>query len=149
MFSFRFWVNYLRIVSIIFAAMGLMWAVLGSFDPFGIYEKQMAQTFFSKDALPTDAKRTFSFALAPFGMTALGYFILQYFIATYAFAKRERWAFVAIALAFWSWLIGDTILSLQHGAVFNVLLANVPSLIAMLPIFIFTPRYFFGHTQTN
>jgi len=144
MSSFRFWVNYLRIVSILFAAMGLMWAVLGSFDPFGIYDARMAGAFFGQDTLPTAAKRTFSFALAPFGMTAAGYFILQYFIATYAFAKRERWAFVAITLAFWIWLIGDTILSLQHGALFNVLMANVPSLIAMLPVFIFTPKYFFG-----
>lgn len=144
MFEFRFWVNYLRIVSIIFAAMGLMWAVLGSFDPFGIYDSRMAEAFFSQNALPDDAKRTFSFALAPFGMTATGYFVLQYFIATYAFAKKEKWAFVAIASAFWFWLIGDTILSLQHGALFNVLLANVPSLIAMLPIFIFTPKYFFS-----
>lgn len=147
MFSFRFWVNYLRIVSIIFAAMGLMWAVLGSFDPLGIYDARMAQTFFAQDALPADAKKVFSFALAPFGMTALGYFVLQYFIATYAFAKRERWAFVAITLAFSIWFIGETILSLQHGAVFNVLLANVPSLISMLPIFIFTPKYFFDTSQ--
>jgi len=147
MLGFRFWVNYLRIVSIIFAAMGLMWAVLGSFDPFGIYEKQMAQSFFSQNDLPADAKKAFSFALAPFGMTAVGYFVLQYFITTYAFAKQERWAFVAIILAFSIWFVGDTILSLQHGAVFNVLFANVPSLIAMLPIFIFTPIYFFGQSN--
>ncbi len=143
MFSFRFWVNYLRIVSIIFAAMGLMWAVLGSFDPFGLYDASMAEAFFGQDDLPADAKRVFSFSLAPFGMTALGYFILQYFIATYAFAKKERWAFVAITSAFSIWFIGDTVLSLQHGAAFNVLFANIPSLIAMLPIFIFTPQHFF------
>lgn len=148
MFDFRFWVNYLRIVSIIFAAMGLMWAVLGSFDPFGIYDARMAQTFFGQNDLPAEAKQVFSFALAPFGMTAVGYFVLQYFIATYAFAKRERWAFVAITVAFWIWLIGDTILSLQHGAVFNVLLANVPSLILMLPIFIFTPAHFFSKSTS-
>ena len=147
MFGFQFWVTYLRIISIIFAAMGLMWAVLGSFDPFGIYDSRMAQSFFAQDKLPTDAKQVFSFTLAPFGMTALGYFILQYFIATYAFAKRERWAFVAITFAFSVWFIGDTILSLQHGAVFNVLLANIPSLVAMLPIFIATPTYFFQNPQ--
>lgn len=139
--KFNFWVNYLKFVSLFFAAMGVMWAVLGSFDPFGMYEKEMAQSFYNKDELPTAVVRTFRFIMAPFGATAAGYFILQYFIAKNAFAKRELWGWQAIMFAFFFWFILDTSMSALRGAWFNIVLANIPSLIAMLPI-IFTRKYF-------
>ncbi len=136
--SFNFWLNYLRYTSLFFAFMGLMWAVLGSFDPFGIYDQMMSQAFFNTNELPTAAKRVFRFVLAPFGATAMGYFILQYYIATHAVAKREKWGLNAITIAFFAWFFLDTTLSIMHGAWFNVMMANIPSLIAMTP-----PLYYF------
>lgn len=138
---FNNWVNYLKFVSLFFVAMGVMFAVLGSPDPFGIYERLMAQTFYDQDELPAQVSRTFRFILAPFGMTMAGYFLLQYYIAKHAFAKRELWAWKAILVAFFFWFIVDTTMSAIHGAWFNIMLANVPSLILMLPI-VFTRKYF-------
>ncbi len=141
--SFNFWVKYLKIVSIFFALMGTLWAVIGSFDAFGIYEKYMAQAFFGTNTLPSDAEKVFRFVLAPFGATAAGYFILQYFIAANAFAKREKWAYQAIAVAFTFWFVLDSSLSLfVHGAVFNFVMANLFSLLLMLPVLVFTKKYF-------
>lgn len=139
--NFSFWVKYLKIISIFFAAMGAMWALLGSFDPMGIYEAQFASAFWQTDTLPPDAKRTFNFILGPFGATSMGYFILQYFIAANAYARREKWGFQAIITAFAAWFVLDTSMSALHGAYFNILMANIPSLIAMFPIF-FTKKYF-------
>ena len=138
---FDFWVKYLKIVSLFFVGMGVMWAVLGAADPFGIYETAMAQTFYNQDELPEDVSRTFRFILAPFGMTMAGYFLLQYFIVKNAFAKRELWGWQAIMIAFFSWFIVDTIMSAIHGAWFNIIMANIPSLIAMSPI-VFMRKYF-------
>jgi len=98
--NFNFWVSYLKIISLFFAAMGVMWAVVGSFDPFGIYDSYFANAFWEVDTLPKDAKIATRFLLGPFGATSAGYFILQYFIAKYAFAKRELWAYQAIIFAF-------------------------------------------------
>jgi len=141
--SFGFWVNYLKVVSLFFAFMGTTWAVIGSFDPFGIYEQYMAQAFFNVDELPADAKKVFQFVLAPFGATAAGYFILQYFIVVHAFAKREKWAYQAIVAAFFFWFILDSTLSLLvHGAVFNFVFANLFSLALLLPAIVFTKKFF-------
>ncbi len=138
---FNFWVKYLKFVSLFFAALGVMWAVIGSFDPLGIYEKYFAQAFWGRDLLPTDAKRTFRFILGPFGATSAGYFILQFFIAKHAYANRNMWGYNAMITAFLVWFILDTSISLLHKVYFNIVMANVPSLLLMLPIF-FTKKYF-------
>ncbi|MEM6964346.1 MAG: hypothetical protein AAF573_06245 [Bacteroidota bacterium] len=139
--QFLFWVKYLKAVSIFFALMGVMWAVLGSFDPFGWYDTAFARSFWNSDQLPADAKKATQFILGPFGATSAGYFILQYFIAANAYAKKELWGFYAIICAFLFWLFLDTTMSIYHRAYFNIYFANIPSLIAMTPIFL-TRKYF-------
>lgn len=138
---FNFWVSYLKFVSLFFVAMGVMWAVVGSFDPFDIYDSYFAQAFWGTDTLPNDAKIATRFILGPFGATSAGYFILQYFIAKYAFAKRELWAYNAIMVAFFFWFLLDSAMCIYHKGYFNILIANVTSLIAMMPI-VFTRKYF-------
>jgi hypothetical protein len=138
---FSFWVAYLKVVSLFFAFLGLMWAVIGSFDPFGVYEKAFAQTYWHRDTLPPDAGQTFRFILGPFGATCAGYFILQYFIALHAYAQRKVWGFNAIVTAFLTWFVLDTTMCLVYKGYFNILLANIPALLAMIPVFI-TRRYF-------
>ena len=139
--KFIFWVQYLKTISLFFAMMGVLWAVVGSFDPFGIYDSYFANAFWQTNELPKDAQIATRFLLAPFGATSTGYFILQFFIAKYAFAERQLWAYHAILTAFFFWFILDSIMCLYYRAYFNILMANVPSLIAMLPV-VFTRRYF-------
>ncbi|MDQ3843021.1 MAG: hypothetical protein M3342_03270 [Bacteroidota bacterium] len=139
--GFNFWVNYLKVISLIFTFLGITWALLGSFDPFGFYDTAFAQSLWHSDTLPPDAKKTFSFILGPFWATTAGYFILQYFIAKYAYAQRQLWSYHAIVVAFLIWLCLDTIMCLIHQGYFNILFANVPSLLAMFPVFL-TRKYF-------
>ena len=139
--AFTFWTTYLKVISIFFAIMGVMWAVIGSFDPFGMYDEAFAQTFWNTDTLPTDAQKAFSFILGPFGATSAGYFILQFFIAKYAYAQKEIWGYTAIVVAFLSWFVLDTTMCLLHRGYFNILFANIPAIAAMTPIF-FTRKYF-------
>jgi hypothetical protein len=137
-----FWVRYLEVISLVFAGLGAMWALLGSFDPFGLYEARMAEAFFQRPTLPPEAQRTFAFVLGPFGATSLGYFLLQFFLVRHAFAQRQPWAWRAVFVPFLAWFFLDTAVSLARGALFNVLLANVPSLLAMLPPMLLTRRDF-------
>ncbi len=141
--KFQFWVNYLKTVSLFMAAMGVMWAIVGSFDPFGLYDTQFAKAFWNVEQLPTDAKRTFQFLAIPLGATNMGFFILQYFIATNAYARKEKWAYKAIMYGFFGWFLLDTGMCLWYKAYFNILMANIPALLAMLPI-VFTRKYFNG-----
>lgn len=139
--NFNFWVKYLKFISIFFAALGFMWMLVGSLDPFGIWDKAFAKAFWAKETLPEDAQMALKFILGPFGATAAGFFTLQYFIAKHAYSKKELWAYNAILIGFFIWFFTDTLFCIVKGAYFNVLLANIPALLAMLPI-IFTRKHF-------
>lgn len=139
--NFNFWTNYLKGISLFFAFIGLVWVIVGSFDPFGIYDSYFAQTFWKTAILPQDAKIATQFLLVPLGATNAGYFILQYFIGKHAFAKRELWAYQAIVRAFLVWFILDSAMCLYYAGYFNILIANIPTLMVMTPIF-FTRKYF-------
>ena len=138
-----FWTTYLKVISLFFAFLGILWAVIGSFDPFGIYDSMMAQSFYQQDQLPADVKKATQFILAPFGATSAGYFILQYLITVHAFSKKEKWAWQTIFGAFTFWFLLDSTLSIYHGAWFNLLLANIPALLLTLPVMIFSRKYFY------
>lgn len=130
-----FWTRYLQAISLLFAALGAFWAVAGSFDPFGVWDSAFARAFYNAPTLSSDVARAKEFILAPFGATAAGYFLLQFFIAKHAFPTRERWAYQAVVVSFLFWFLLDSSMSALHGAYFNILFANVPSLFAMLPVF--------------
>ena len=142
MMNFGKWTLYLRCISLFFAMQGLLWAFIGSFDPFGIYDSFMAQAFFQNPRLSAEAQKVFHFVLAPFGATTAGYFVLQYFIATHGFARKQKWAYQAITSAFMLWFVVDTSLSLYHQAYFNIWMANIPALLLMAPVFGFTRKHF-------
>ena len=140
--SFQYWVKYLKAISLFFSLQGLLWAIWGSFDPVGMYDSLMARAFFNTEQLPGDAQTVLRFILVPFGATTSGYFVLQYLIATYAFARKERWAYQAIFGAFMLWFTVDTTFSLYLMAYFNVLLANLPALLLMLPVLVGSRKFF-------
>lgn len=133
--SFSFWCKYLQAISLFFMLMGLLWMLIGSFDPFGIYDQKLAQHFFNVDELPDDAAKTFAFALGPFGATAAGYFLMQYFIIRFGFPTKQMWTFNAVLAALTLWFVSDTIFSMYHGAYFNVAMANVSTIVFMSPLF--------------
>lgn len=139
--KFPFWVSYLKLISIFFCLLGVFWSISGSFDPFGLYDSMFAEAFWGSAALPADAARTKEFILGPFGATSAGFFLLQFFIAKHAYAKKQLWAYNAIIVGFFFWFILDTSMSLYHKAYFNIILANLTSLVFMLPI-LFTRKFF-------
>lgn len=138
---FSFWVKYLKVTSIFFAIMSSMWAIIGAFDPFGIYDQAFATTYWNRDVLPADAELAKKILLAPLGATSAGFFIFQWFIAKHAYAKKQLWAYNAIVSAFLFWFLLDSMMCLINGAYFNIVIANIPALLAMIPIF-FTRKYF-------
>lgn len=121
--------------------MGIFWSISGSFDPLGIYDSQFAQSFWGTPILPEDAARAKSFLLGPFGATSAAYFMLQYFIVKHAYAQQLKWGYQAIMMGFFFWFFLDTFVCIYHQAYFNILLANIPCLIMMLPL-VFTRKYF-------
>ena len=123
---FDYWRRVLFGLCLVFAVQALSWAWIGSFDPFGFYESYMARSLWGLEALPPDAQRAFAFTLVPFGATTVGFFILTAFVVKHAFARRERWAFNAVAAAVGAWFVIDTGLCALRGAWFNIVIVNLP-----------------------
>lgn len=119
----------LLVLSALFAVQGLVWAVLGSFDPFGLYDRWLAQALFGSTALPDAAKPVWRFGVALLGATTTGFFALFHFIVRYALAERAAWAYRALWTALWAWFLPDSAASLWVGAKFNVMAVNLPCLI--------------------
>jgi len=128
---FAFWLTWLRVCCVLFALQSAFWAVYGSFDPCNFYDAVAARTLYGKATLPPDVQRFQGFIFGPFGATTVGYFILMYFIVQYPLVHKERWAYIAIVGAVGTWFVLDTVMSLYHGGLFNVLIVNIPCVIAL------------------
>lgn len=129
--SFAFWQKYLKITSILFILQGLSWCVMGSFDPFGIYNSLMANSILGLSELPIAAENIFNFTLVPFGATDAAYFMLFYFIVEYPLKNKEKWAYRALLSATSFWFVVDTVGCLFYTAYFNIFLVNIPCILIL------------------
>lgn len=139
--DFEFWISYFKWVSIFLFLLGIFWTISGSFDPLGLWDSQFASAFYNQEVLSADVARAKAFILVPLGATNSAYFLLQYFVVVHPLRKKEHWAYKAILASFAFWFLLDSAMSLYHGAGFNVLLANLPCLLLMSPMF-FIRKYF-------
>lgn len=133
--TFEQWILYFKGVSVFLLLLGVFWAISGSFDPLGIWDGQFAKAFYNQELLSNGVARAKAFILVPLGATNAAYFMLQYFIVDNALRRKEKWAYNAILIGFVFWFVLDSAMSFYHGAAFNVLLANLPCLVLMSPLF--------------
>jgi hypothetical protein len=119
----------LRLLSALFAVQGLVWAALGSFDPWGFYDERLAMALFDASELPAEAQKSWRFAVALLGATTTGFFVLFYTIVRYALAARAVWAYPALWTALLAWFVPDTAASIAMNASFNVTTVNLPCVI--------------------
>jgi hypothetical protein len=131
MMRFDFWRRWLLIASAVFALQGALWAVLGSFDPFGYYTRLLGTALWDLPELPPDGQRAFEFMMVPLGATTAGYFVLVHMLVRKAFPRREPWAYWTVVGALLTWFFVDSSFSLVHGAAFNVWLVNVPCVLVL------------------
>jgi hypothetical protein len=125
------WIRILFVLCVLFAVQALSWALIGSFDPFGIYDSYMASSLWGGRTLSADARRAFAFALILLGATTVGFFVLVALVVKHAFPRRERWAYRAVVGAILTWFTIDTTLSAMAGAWFNILIVNLPCLLLL------------------
>jgi len=141
--KFRFWQKWLLIVSIFFAVMGLIIALLPGGIMFHPHIDSTAELFFG-GPIPEEAENLRTFLFGIIGGTVAGYFLLQIFIVRGPFQRREPWAWHAILWAMLLWFVIDSTLSISHGAFFNVWMINIWTLVLVgLPLMM-TRKYFPG-----
>lgn len=135
--NFIFWKNWLIAVNLITIFIGLLIAFAGNSFLFSIHNEGTYQNFFDGQA-PSEKMLTFkNWLFGIIGATIVGFHTLIVYIAKYPFARREKWARNAIALAMTVWFFLDSALSLSFGADYNVYFINIPSYsLIMLPVFV-------------
>lgn len=138
---FHFWYRWLLFVSLLNVVIGLVIAWFPASKLFELHTTALGANFFN-GTLPGEAEEMRRFFYGITGGTIAGYFLLQTMIVLYPFRRRERWAWHAVLWAILLWFVTDSTLSMLHGALFNVWMINIPSLVLTLLPLLMTYRYF-------
>ena len=134
MTSFDFWHRWLLVVSALLTLLGLVIAIFPDSFLFATHIAATGEVFFD-GTVPPDSAELRSFLFAPIGGTIAGYFLLQTMIVWGPFRDREPWAWYAILGALLLWFVTDSTLSILHGALFNVWMVNIWTLLLVgLPL---------------
>ena len=140
--SFLFWQRWLFYTSLLFALFGIVFAVYGNNPLFLPYNRALAQIFWQSSEVPAEVAPFRAFIWAPLGGTIACCYLLLAYIARYPFRRKESWARNAVIVAFGTWIILDSVVSIYYGVYFQVYIINAFSfLVKALPL-IFTWKYF-------
>src|ERR1043166_2249167 len=118
--SFYFWQRWLFYSSILFALVGILFAVWGDGPIFKIYYKALAAIFWNRDSFPVETEPFRLFICGPVGATIACCYILLAYIAWFPFAKKEPWSRNAIIFGFGIWAIIDSGVCLYYDVCFQV-----------------------------
>ena len=120
-----------------FALQGISWIAIGSFDPFGIYDRMMSNALLDGIPLSQETKKVFHFSLIMLGATTAGFFVLFGLVAKHSLLQRQHWAYWTLSAGLGTWFVLDSVASVAVGATFNVLLVNLPCLLVLgIPLLI-------------
>jgi hypothetical protein len=139
----RLWDRWLLAESISLIGLGLFVAFghqTALFD--AILGRSVAAAFWQGQT-PAGLANFQAFIYGVLGMSIVGWGLTLVAIARNAFLRRERWAWVGIAIAITAWFVPDTAISVYHGVWVNVALNCVLAAGFYLPL-LGTRRAVFG-----
>lgn len=128
--KFDFWCKCLSAFAIFCMIFGLSVALLINTPLFVLWNGPAMNLFF--DGLtPEDLPRYRQFLGGIIGGAILAWAVLQFYIIKYPFRNREKWAWNATGVAVVLWFSLDSAVCAYLGAWFNILLFNVPTILAI------------------
>ena len=139
--NFTFWQRWLFTLSVLVAVFGLALALLNHTPLFEPLNRQVDPVFWAAASLPSAAVGFRSWVYGLLGATMAGWGITLAFLASYAFARREKWAWNAIAIGLLAWYVVDTTISTVFHVYFNVLFNSLILTGGVLPL-LYTRRDF-------
>jgi hypothetical protein len=123
--------RYFEVLCAVLAVQGLGWALIGSFDPFGIWDGLAARALYAAPRLPDEALPLARLHLVLMGATDAGFFVLLHSLVRHGISSGLPWAHRAAVCGIGTWFLTDTLGSLYLGAWFNVAFVNLPALLLM------------------
>lgn len=112
---FRFWQWWMVVYSALGIAFGIYMA-FGSTGPlFAKYNAALAKTFWGRPDLHEAVALYHPWIFSVLGAALAGWGVCLFFLSLFPFRRRERWAYVCIALSVLVWVSLDTVFSIRFG----------------------------------
>ena len=132
---FNFWQKWLTNVNILSVLLGLIvafWSDSFIFDAYNNYTKEVF--LFTNDFDPSILKlKNWLFGII--GGMVVGFHVLVIMISENSVKHKEPWAYKAIWYGLLSWFFIDSAISFYYGAIHNIILINLFTLILIgLPL---------------
>ena len=115
-------------VCLAFAALGIVVATASHTPILALYQRAIADAWF-QGTLPAGAVAWMRLTYALIGATFLGHFLML--ALALRFAPGKRWVLEAVAVSMLGWFLVDATASAMHDAWFNVVMIDLPSLVAV------------------
>jgi len=138
---FKASVQYLRYVSISFAAVCAMSMCFGGFDPWHSLDSLVWTEMYGQPVLPDAAKPVFRLMFLLFNWLSILCMLLYYLVATYALAKKEKWACFAFLLVGVFWPIGALFIAIYTSVWSYFLSVALMALLFLPPLLLILPHF--------
>ena len=133
--NFYFWQQWLTWANVMTIVVGLLVAFAGNSIFFELHNEYTQKVFFEGEGFTTEALQLKNWLFGIIGGTIVGFHILMVMLSEYGVKRHEKWAYRAMWLGLLSWFLIDNSISVYYGAIHNVLIINIVSLILIgLPL---------------
>jgi len=120
MIKFDFWIVWLKVVSVVFAAFGVFMALFNQTPVFDfMFNNQIDPVFFGNAELSQEIVLFQQWIYGVLGATCVLVGIMIFFIVDNPFRNRERWAWNCLIIGLVAWMIIDLSVSLYFSVYFN------------------------------
>lgn len=132
---FNFWQKFLTYANVLTVIVGFLFAFLGDSFVFDIYNNYTKDVFFNGDNFTPEVLQLKKWLFGIIGGMIVGFGIMMIQISENAFKDKEPWAYRTLWYGLLSWFLVDSIVSFYTGAIYNIVLINLFTLVAIgLPL---------------
>ena len=105
------------------------------------YNRSVAQAFWAQPQLPDAVRAYHRWTFGILGAAIAGWGVCNTCLLLYPFARRERWAFAAVASGIATWIPMDLLLSMRAGVSGEVVFVSAALLAFGVPLLFLWPYF--------
>lgn len=127
--KFHFWQKIFTYANVLTVLVGFLLALFPDFFLIKMWNDGTREAFFNGAEFSPDVLALKNWLSGIIGATIISYALLMVFISENALKNKERWAYVSAWSALLVWFILDSAISWYYGAIHNIVMINLVSLV--------------------
>ncbi len=132
--SFKFWTVWLMVTAFTMSAFGVLMVLFVGTPLFGGLTEQIDEAFWPNGPAAAGLVEYQRWVYGVWGATVTAFGVLAALVGGNAFARQERWARDALAVALLCWYLMDTVISLTSRVWVNAAFNTVALALFALPL---------------